>query len=644
MAATSSSSSVAMSPIRLAGGGAAAVGGGGGRTRKITVNERVEQILQGSLQIEDDVDDARSLRGAHARESAAARSQQMSNLYGSSVEDRFVRTRVKAQSVRKLPQTLPSTSQQQQRTRRVPPITPITGNPLQHPHPQQSSLHAKNVITSPIKPVRCLSLQMLEQQRLEDELRAKPDDPIEPSPVQPKPWYKGYSTNFQLPTCSLDAKVRRYGAYGTAKMLAAATNAGTAPPLRMHASQSLDALATTNAPSPWSPALHGSPTLWPEDANYATGCALESHSMLRCPSPDYRFPTHSVPDVPTDSHFARTKATHTNDIRALERALDDEKALRKREAAHNQSQLEAWHARLHFEPLASKMDHPFVKVSARRAKELTILHTPAYSPESKYDEQVAKLTAKRFHLRWRNMAILLDVMRRTPCRRPVLQDIEKLYTLAYELASRNASPYELTRQQFWDLLQKEYPGVELRHANRLFSSYDVAMRDRLDIRVFLGTVRALRVQQGTPIEILNLSFHDLDPTKRGVVRDRAHLLTALTLCCGSEDEEQAMAELATALWTHMTSDVQQYHAHAHVRHPHSHNHEPSDRRESFSSSATPGNTEREAYESSSAGDSTFSLQYVRLALQTEKRTLALYSEMLLKRREECFKIPIPPSR
>lgn len=615
----------------------------GGRMRKITVNERVEQILQGSLQMDDD-EDARSQCSSHERDGAILRSHQLANLYSSSMEDKFVRTRVAAaQSVPKPSSnsrngTSPTSSHQQQRTRRVPPMALQHDTERTPQYSKPASIKAKpNVITSPIKPVRCLSLQMLEQQRIEDASRIKhqssedDNNPIEPLPVQPKPWYKGYTSTSKLPSCSLDAKVRRYGAYGTAKMIAAAaTYTGAAPPFILNESQSLDAIAFHNDASPWSPALHGSPTLWPEDASYASGCRLEAHVMLRCASPDLRFPTQSVGVVPEDSHLARTKAIHAQDARVLEQLLDDEKALRRREIARNKNRLETWQRELHFEPLSSKMDHPFVKVTRanKRAQQLTILHTPAYSSVSQYNLQVLQLTSQRFQLRWRNMAVLLDVMRRTPCRRPVLQDVEKLVALAYELSFGNANPFELSREQFWAVLQKEYPGVALRHGNRLFSSYDFKMEDRLDLRVFFGTVRALRVQQGTPIDILCLSLLDFDASKRGVVFNCGHFIAALSLCCSDESEENDMETQATALWKRIVGDVKLYQS----------NHQ---RQQDSSALST---TEREAYESSDGDGHFYSIQCVRLALQTDRRVLALYSEMLLKRREECFKIPIPPSR
>uniref|UniRef100_K3WSN9 Uncharacterized protein n=1 Tax=Globisporangium ultimum (strain ATCC 200006 / CBS 805.95 / DAOM BR144) TaxID=431595 RepID=K3WSN9_GLOUD len=353
--------------------------------------------------------------------------------------------------------------------------------------------------------------------------------------------------------------------------------------------------------------------------------------MIRCPSPDFRFPTHSVGVVEDDdAYFKRTKVIHAQESIDLEHAFDSEKALRRKEIAYNRSKLELWKNNLHFEPLSSKMDHPFVKVNAKRATQVTILHTPEYSPNSKFHAQVEKLTEKRFPLRWRNMTILLDAMRRTPCRRPVLQDIEKLFALAYEVSYKNANSFELSRQQYWDILQKEYPSVEIRHANRLFSSYDYKMVDRMDIRVFLGTIRALRVQQGTPLEILCLSLQDFDTTKRGIVTSLDNFQAALMCYCGHEDEEKQMRAQATALWKQMGMEFQVYQL-QHHRYGGEHR-----------DNASPTHTEREAYESCEDGH--FSFKYVRLQLQKEARVLSFYSEMLLKRREECFKAPIPPSR
>lgn len=592
----------------------------GGRARKITVNERVEQILQGSLQVED----ARIPANVEKHEAAVARSRQLSNLYTSSMEDKFVKHRVKARSVPKPgQQTSTPSAASQQRTCRVPPIAVPNGF--------LPSEHSKNIVASPIKPVRCLSQQMLAQQRREDEMHSKHESPVDASPVQAKPWYKGCSSNHKLPSCTLDAKVRRYGACGTIKMMASETCAGTAPQFCLRESQSLDLIAFKNEPSAWSPSLRGSPTLWPEDSNYATGSKLGSSAMTRCPSPDFRFPTHSVGKVEEDVHFKRTKAIHAQDTNVLEQALESEKELRRQEIEYNRSKLDAWKDSLHFEPLSRKMDHPFVKLNAKRAQQVTIVHTPEYSPASNYNTHVQRLTEKRFPLRWRNMAILLDVMRRTSCRRPVLQDIEKLFALAHELAYRNANPFELSRQQYWDVMQKEYPGVEARHANRLFSSYDYRMEDRIDIRVFLGTVRALRVQQGTPIEILCLSFQDFDTTKRGVVASSDHFRAALSLCCGREAEESEMEIRANALWKKMAIDFQLYRLQEQQ-------HDGGEHRDGIS----PSTTEREAFQPSEAGQ--YPIKYVRFALQEEKRVLAFYSEMLLMRREECFKSPIPPSR
>ncbi|KAJ0389402.1 hypothetical protein ATCC90586_011871 [Pythium insidiosum] len=120
------------------------------------------------------------------------------------------------------------------------------------------------------------------------------------------------------------------------------------------------------------------------------------------------------------------------------------------------------------------------------------------------------------------------------------------------MSLKNVNAYELSRQQFWELLQREYGAVELKYVNRLFSSYDCQMEDRIDMRLFLGTVRALRVQQGTPLEIVAISLQDFDDkTKQGIVSSVVPFLTVMTMCCASDEEQDEMDAKASQLWHEM---------------------------------------------------------------------------------------------
>lgn len=609
------------------------------RSRKITVNERVERILQGTLQ----VDEARAQAAVAERDGSLHRAHQLSTLYSTSLEDPFLQSRTKAAALHARAadtEALAATTRDTSRAspakhRIIPPIvlTTAAGDPnrfLGDHHHQHHHEHSQPQ-TSPVKPIaRCLSQRMLQAQRELEQAsppRAATPEELQRSPVQPKPWYQGYSSHYSMPAGTIDAKTRRYGAYGTSKLRASETVAGTAPTFELHASQSLDAIAFKNEPSAWSPQLHGSPCLWPEDTTYGHGSPLPT-KMIRCPSPERRFPTHAVGlDAKADAHLERTKAVHMQDTHELERSLEQEKVLRRQEIAFNAAKLADWQARLQFEPLSSKLGHPFVKVKATRAKAVTIVQTPEYSPLGRFTDQVEKLSATKFTLRWRNLAILLDVMRRTPCRRPVLQDIEKLLAMACEIGFRNARAWELSRQQFVDLMLKEYPLMQRRHLNRLFSSYDVSMDDRMDMRVLLGTVRALRVQQGSLLEILCSALADLDSTKRSVVSSCEHLQTALSLCCSTDEEEQEMATQAQQLWRLMGREFR-----------------PARERDS--------NEEDEAARADGkatnhapvlhAGE--LPIKYVRHMLKHDKHALQFFSELVLQRREDSFNGTIPPSR
>lgn len=603
------------------------------RSRKITVNERVERILQGTLQI----DEARAHVAVAERDGSLNRAHQLSSLYSTSLEDPFLKSRTKAAALHAraadtetVVTPIESSKGSPVKHRVIPPIvlTTAAGDPNRllgdHHHHHHDHSHALPP-TSPVK--RCLSHQMLQAQRELEQAsppRAATPEELQRSPVQPKPWYQGYSSHYSMPAGTIDAKTRRYGAFGTSKLRASETVAGTAPTFELHASQSLDSIAFKNEPSAWSPQLNGSPCLWPEDTTYGHDSPLPT-KMIRCPLPDHRFPTHAVGlDAQADAHLERTKAVHLQDTRELERSLEQEKELRRQEIVFNAAKLADWQARLHFEPLSSKLGHPFVKVKATRAKALTIVQTPGYSPLMRFSDQVEKLSTTKFTLRWRNMAILLDVMRRTPCRRPVLQDIEKLLAMACEIGFRNAHAWDLSRQQFVDLMLKEYPLMQRRHLNRLFSSYDVSMDDRMDMRVLLGTVRALRVQQGSLLEILCNALVDLDSTKRHVVSSCDHLQTALSLCCSTDQEEQTMAILAQQLWKHM---VQEYRP-AKGLDP-----DDEDQANGKASKDTPVLHPGE-----------LPIKYVRYMLKHDKKTLRFFSELVLQRREDCFNGSIPMSR
>lgn len=604
------------------------------RSRKITVNERVERILQGTLQ----VDEARVQAAVAERDGSLHRAHQLSTLYSTSLEDPFLQSRTKAAALHaRETDTEAATTTARENSRGspakhriIPPIvlTTAAGDPNRflgdNHHHQEHSLPQ----TSPVKPiVCCLSQKMLQAQRKLEQAsppRAATPEELQRSPVQRKPWYQGYSSHYSMPAGTIDAKTRRYGAYGTSKLRASETVAGSAPTFELHASQSLDAIAFKNEPSAWSPQLYGSPCLWPEDTTYGHGSPLPT-KMIRCPSPERRFPTHAVGfDAKADAHLERTKAVHLQDTRELERSLEQEKELRRKEIAFNAAKLADWQARLHFEPLSSKLGHPFVKVKATRAKAVTIVQTPEYSPLGRFTDQVEKLSATKYTLRWRNLAILLDVMRRTPCRRPVLQDIEKLLAMACEIGFRNAHAWELNRQQFVDLMLKEYPLMQRRHLNRLFSSYDVSMDDRMDMRVLLGTVRALRVQQGSLLEILCSALADLDSTKRHVVSSCEYLQTALLLCCSTDEEEQKMAAQAQQLWRLMVQEFR-----------------PARDSDEDEAARSDGNATKPALVLH-AGE--LPIKYVRHKLKHDQHALQLFSELVLQRREDCFNGTIPPSR
>ncbi|RLN59151.1 hypothetical protein BBJ29_004379 [Phytophthora kernoviae] len=131
---------------------------------------------------------------------------------------------------------------------------------------------------------------------------------------------------------------------------------------------------------------------------------------------------------------------------------------------------------------------------------------------------------------------------------------------ARELCALNAlGSCMLSRTQFMLLITREFPLCDVKYVNRLFSSYDWELRDSLDARLVLGTIRAMRVQQGEPVEIICASLRDFDDStgvnsggaddNKSLVSTGVSLAKALSLCCATDDEEKDMATRADAIWT-----------------------------------------------------------------------------------------------
>lgn len=612
-----------------------------GLHRKITVNERIDRILLGTLQEQD----ARVNGAPEDRDRARERSYQLSSLYAASAEAKFLKARAKA-SQKRLKQKAAS-----DRARRsIPPLdiadNHCDGVPLASPIKSMSSSSLKTQSSKRLQPQSSKHLQRVEQEDdvFDDESvdgDATPTATTRKSPLSSpsplRPWYGTSSSPGNPHGVTMDAKVRRYGAFGVVKMMASETPTAVSPPYKLSVSQSLDSLGPRNLPNAWSSPIKGTPTLWPEGATYPNGSKLQTRTV-RCPSPVARIPTNAVGDIPADDHLERAKVAHRRDVKELEQRFDDEKLRRKQEIEANRAELTSWQQSLDFEPLSSKMDHPIMRIKGKRAMhQMTILHTPEYSHDSQFNEQVQKMTENKFALRWSNMAVVLEVMRRTPCRRPVLQDVEKLFSIAYELAFKNITPTALTRQQFWLLLQKEYPDVEAGHANRLFSSYDFRMQDKLDIRAFLGTIRALKVQQGSPIDMLCMSFRDFDATKTGVISSLEDFVNATTICCGDDADERCVTTRATCVWNDMKAEVKsrvQWH-----RRP-----QLDDSLASVRSDYEDLKADELETELRLMAEGRVSIRHARTTLQREKKLLQLYTNLLLKRREECFNVVIPAAR
>ncbi|GMF58506.1 unnamed protein product [Phytophthora fragariaefolia] len=531
------------------------------RRRKETVNERVEHILRGALR--DAEEEALQEREGDpkTRGQALQRSHQLASLYTTSTQNKFLRARTKRDALSHRNATKEKrdcdTSLSQGKSHAKATI--FEEGEQSDECGDDSSSGARRVLTSPIKSLIWSS---------SDSDRAS-EFPVSmsTSPVKTgKPWYgcsPSATLNQQIPLgITLDAKLRRYGACGTAKLV--------------HGWRSREALAPIPPSNPVIPVdeftlgLSGSPSLWPPEAFHPTGSCLRV-TMTRCPSSPIAVSVGGVSDghssitKPCHSHAATQAKLQQIAATKLQTLYKREKRIALEEQVQNQRDISEWQRKtLHFQPPSELVAHlkqqeNDPQLRHRRTQVSAIVQTPGYSPEKQRSNESSQLKNKRFPLRWCSFARLMDAMRRTPCRRPVLQDIDKLFALARELGDHNVlGTCMLSRGQFTLLMTREFPLCDLKHVNRLFSSYDWELRDLVDARVVLGAIRAMRVQQGEPVDLVCATLRDFGSTTdvngKNITDDSAlvsggiSLIKALSLCCSSDSEEDDMKTRAELIW------------------------------------------------------------------------------------------------
>ncbi|KAG1693316.1 hypothetical protein DVH05_023780 [Phytophthora capsici] len=606
------------------------------RRRKETVNERVEHILRGALR--DAEEEALEERegGPETRGRALQRSHQLASLYTTSTDSKFLRSRAKRDASLQL---LKETKDVE-----PPADSEHSGSVIGEGHESEESDDdtasiGKAVVTPPIKPI-----------------------PMVISPVKlVKPWYGSTTATLHQqmpPGTTLDAKLRRYGARGTAKLQG------------WRSQEILEPLPM----SPVAPAndyltgLSGSPSLWPPETFHPTGSRLPV-TMTRCPSSPIAVSV-VIKDPNQVEQCQIFTDTHGNlqqeAAQKLQKVYKEEILSAKREKLQNQREMTEWQSRsLHFEPSSELVAHREQKKSDpqlryRRTKVSAIVQTPGYSPEKQRNKESSELYKTRFKLRWRALTRLLDAMRRTPCRRPVLQDMEKLFALARELGALNAlGTCHLSRSQFTQLITREFPLCDLKHVNRLFSSYDWEIRDLVDTRILLGTLRALRVQQGEPVELICASLRDLNALDSNgkdddTVAMGGSLVKALSLCCSSDKEEKQMETRALDIWTKVLSWQRQILS----RRLHGGPVHNVWKLKPGASSVVSGfshvtNTDEEVLKTEDSEDaedckeeisdlmrlvdeSRVPVRRIRVALKRERETLELFTQQLLQRRHDCL--------
>ncbi|OQR84600.1 hypothetical protein ACHHYP_13185 [Achlya hypogyna] len=426
------------------------------RSRKITVNERIDHILDGScretiLLPEDDESMLQRSRD----------SKRISDLYNVSFDDRFLKQRMAF-----LPSPI---AKERQELRSRQRFTRDGYNSFSSTASCPSLLPSSSPAVTPVSPIK------------------------EAKVVQP--WYVGRNNVIEGPTCDLPSKTKRYGARGTIQLLARETVAGTVPPLthtQYNAPSPLKELGKFHKTNAFSPKLHGTPTLWPEHAAFVQGPKLTFQNTHQATASGVTVKKSFLTEpVPADDHLLRVDRAIDKQVSYLKTALAQEHDAEKDNLRASREKL----GKMLRKKQRDLARHPAIhhdKVPAKALKEITLIKSlgpPRVAPIE------TKLVQCKYDLRWKTIFYLIDSIRRSAFNRPMLQELGLLLEKITDWGTRHrlVNPFEMTRDQCRELIMKEYPSFGLSNFNLMYSSFDPTHTDVVDMRDIIGTVKALRI-------------------------------------------------------------------------------------------------------------------------------------------------------
>merc|ERR1719502_2491803 len=110
-------------------------------------------------------------------------------------------------------------------------------------------------------------------------------------------------------------------------------------------------------------------------------------------------------------------------------------------------------------------------------------------------------------MKWRELMALCDVMKKSSYRKPGFQDLELTYNALLDKADENGENCVwVTRNQFISVLKvRTYGGAKEKNLHRLFSSFDTQLKDKIDVRHFMASMRTL----WKPSEPIKVKAHAL---------------------------------------------------------------------------------------------------------------------------------------
>eukprot|EP00937_MAST-01D_sp_MAST-1D-sp2_P004989 g4989.t1 len=538
----------------------------------LTTNDKLQAVLDGAVRRKVD-ENVGEFSTGKAQETYQ-RGRRLARLYGSNHGSEMVSRRLRS---RARPRAQAGAATPGSASGSVVAAGPsVSGGLL-----QSSSLLAPDSLDSVSSAVSgsAMTAQRSSSVKQPVDLQLRQSSPFRTEVSPAHPWYVGYRNSTKAIPSNVFASASRYGFSGSLCMSQREQPQSTLP----SASQPPAFLNPAPLRDEWAPKQSGSPMVWIEDSAYVNGSKLKhtnTHIVYGARHEASHTTGESWDKLSTQQPrrfkgLGRVYERGEHERSRLQGCLDRERrrggraaggtlgfasqsqslvgmdgdSLTGMPARASQSQMQSKSLRKGSAMLKYLPGNEHLRVEGgpsvqqdRRLKywsSLTMVCSDEQNPEVAAEklEKEKQDRLVRYQLKWKELKTLNKILRSS--RKPNNEDLEELSDVLFKTASENPVMTVLSREQFTRILHNHYgahASMTTKHMHRLFSSFDVRRKDRLDVRDLVGTLQVLRRPSESPEDKLRALFDRYDWHDRGSIT--LPELRSVFLTCTSSDEDK----------------------------------------------------------------------------------------------------------